>query len=242
MKTLILLHGFLGTPDDFSTWTKSFPKTRVLPLHLSPNLTHASLKKLAENIFVQLQHAGIIQAHFAGYSLGGRVLLELYKLHPEVFESLTLMSSSLGIHEPQEKPPRLKKDQDWAKLLASNPQLFLQKWYEQELFSQFKQMPGFEKRLEIRKKNLTPNHAKLLVDASPAANPDHYDLVSQIQVPVLVLVGELDVKYRNLWSNLIAKLPGFKLKIIANTGHVVHLENPSDTMTEILEFINQELK
>lgn len=242
MKNLILLHGFLGSPKDFLDWSQSFSGFRVLPLHHSLKLQNFSLKNLAKNILEQIEHTGIQKAHFVGYSMGGRILLELYRLRPKIFETLCLLSTNLGLDNESLKKERVQKDQAWAKLLKENPDLFLEKWYSQELFKSLKKMPQFSKTLEERKKNLTPTHAQVLLEASQAVNPNHFDLVGHISVPLLAMVGEFDLKYRNLWDNLIAKWPNLELKVIPNSSHAVHVENPSETIKGIFEFVQKNSK
>ena len=238
-KTLVLIHGFLGSSQDFSQIQKDLSSShRVIALDLPLDLEHFSLKNISKSIYQKLTSLHVQKAIFVGYSMGGRIALELYRNHPEMFEKLVLISASPGIRNEKDRESRLLSDLNWAEVLQADVCAFLEKWYAQDLFKSFREHAGFASHLRIRKNHVSLKHAQMLVEASPATNLDHFDLLGQIQIPVLVLLGEYDLKYQNLWSNLVANLPHIKLKTISHAGHVVHLENSNATANAINNFIN----
>ncbi len=230
MTKLVFLHGFLGHPQEFE-FLKSLEKNfDCVSLDLNQNLGQGSsflLKAQAAYVKNKLEQLGIQKAHFWGYSMGGRVCLELYKNFPEVCLSLTLESVSLGLMDKNERDERFKKDSEWAELITQNPTLFLEKWYEQGIFTGFKKQKDFPIYISLRKKILSSLHAQMIVEASPGANADHFDLINKIKVPVLALVGQFDDKYLQIWGKLIDKHPQIAIEIIKNSGHVIHIENPT---------------
>ena len=69
---------------------------------------------------------------------------------------------------------------------------------------------------------------------------DITDRASQIQVPTLVIAGELDKvePVAVLQSELLARIPHAEMKVIPATGHMSPLESP----TEVAELISYFLK
>jgi 2-succinyl-6-hydroxy-2,4-cyclohexadiene-1-carboxylate synthase len=47
-------------------------------------------------------------------------------------------------------------------------------------------------------------------------------------MPVLVVVGALDEKFTAIAERMTALIPGATLVVVADAGHVVHLEQPGE--------------
>jgi 2-succinyl-6-hydroxy-2,4-cyclohexadiene-1-carboxylate synthase len=244
---LVFLHGFLGNSHEFDSITP-FLKNKfdciTIDLNASPSY---SLKNMAEYVKVTLLNLNIKKAHFWGYSMGGRVLLEFYRNHPEMCLSLTLESTSFGLKDPQERNNRIKMDSDWAHLIQSNTNLFLEKWYSQILFSSFKKHKDYASYRKLREKMVSSSHSQMIMEASPGANMDHFEVIESIKVPTLALVGQNDEKYLQIWGKLIDQNPriaisSIDLKTVENSGHVVHLENPTGATETFLKFTETFLK
>lgn len=236
MPNLVFLHGFLGVPNEFDFLIKSLKKNfNCISINLNKGNSF-DLKSQAEFVKSKLDELGIKKAHFWGYSMGGRVLLEFYKHFHETCESLTVESTSLGLTDSKERKDRMESDSQWAELIQSNPDLFLEKWYSQELFKNFKK--NFAKPKSFAR---LPLHAQMILEASPGANPDHFDVISNISIPVLALVGQFDDKYLQNWGKLIDKPTPITIEIIKNSGHVIHIENPTGALQAFKKFITETL-
>ena len=241
-SNLVFLHGFLGDKNFEFNFLKENLKDKfnihVIDLYKSNSFT---LPQLSEFLFEELKRLQITKAHFWGYSMGGRVLLEFYKKFPDFCQTLILESTSLGLTDDKERLERIKNDETWAKLMDESPDQFLDKWYSQKLFESFKKSPYFAQYLPERKatllKLLSENKAqKVILEASPGKNPSHFELIENIKAPTLVLLGEKDEKYVQNWAKLIDKSPYIAIHIVSNAGHVLHLENPIKALELFLNF------
>jgi 2-succinyl-6-hydroxy-2,4-cyclohexadiene-1-carboxylate synthase len=56
-------------------------------------------------------------------------------------------------------------------------------------------------------------------------------------VPVLVLVGEHDAKFRALGTRLASLLPAASCEVIPGAGHCVHLERPAATADAVARWV-----
>jgi len=196
---IVFLHGFLGTKEDWDpvcSYLKEFSCFRCdLPGH-------------GEEPFSEEFHLKIDAERFVlvGYSMGGRLALQYAAKNPKRVADLILISAHPGLQSEKEKQERQALDAQWAKLLFELPiDEFLSRWYDQSLFHPFK--PDLSMRKKQNKENL-------------AAALMHYSLSKQPRYDVgraLILVGERDLKFRNLHPDCI---------LIPNAGHMAHLENP----------------
>ena len=102
-KTLIVLHGLMGTLDDFAGVVEHFSKKgyRVLvpelPIYTLP-IIKTNVKNLAKFVKNFMSFKNVTQATLIGNSLGGHVSLYITKAFPELVHSLVLTGSS-GLYE-----------------------------------------------------------------------------------------------------------------------------------------------
>ena len=102
-KTIVVLHGLMGTLDDFSGVVKHFSKNGYkvlvpeLPIYTLP-IIKTNIKNLAKFVKKFMEYKNIPQATLLGNSLGGHVCLYMTKAFPELIDSLILAGSS-GLYE-----------------------------------------------------------------------------------------------------------------------------------------------
>ncbi len=190
---LVFLHGFLGNALDWEPLISHLPESHCIAFDLPG---HGD-SPFMEEVVIPLK-----SFHLIGYSMGGRIALQLSKKHPEKIASLTLLSTHPGLCSEKEKHQRNFSDESWAKQLLELPiDEFLKRWYDQPIFKKF--MPAKRERQNI------PALAKSLL---------HFSLSRQTRYEIdQVIVGEYDLKFRSLFQNPI---------IVPEAGHCVHLENP----------------
>lgn len=198
---VVLLHGFLGSSEDWKEVIEHLGgRYQCHPLPLPLDL--ATFPML-------LSQRGIEKCHLVGYSMGGRVALELYHLYPEQITHLTLLAAHIGLEDPVEKKARWAEDLCWIQMLKEYPlEFFLQKWYGAPLFQ------GFTP--PARRGQIDPLfHAALL---------ETHSLSKQTRrIPpknTLLLAGEKDLKYQILYRTIGGAV------VIKNAAHPLHLENP----------------
>jgi pimeloyl-ACP methyl ester carboxylesterase len=67
-----------------------------------------------------------------------------------------------------------------------------------------------------------------------------YDLIDKIQVPTLVMAGEYDMGTPVEKAKRIAeKIPGARLEIIPDAGHICTVEEPETVNSAINGFLNE---
>lgn len=102
-KTIMVLHGLMGTLNDFDGVVEYFSKNgyRVLvpelPIYTLP-IIKTNIKNVASFVKDFMDFKGISNATFLGNSAGGHVALYITKTYPELVDSLVLTGSS-GLYE-----------------------------------------------------------------------------------------------------------------------------------------------
>ena len=72
-----------------------------------------------------------------------------------------------------------------------------------------------------------------------AGRPDSVPLLARIACPVLVLTGELDGPTPPADGRFMAeRIPGARLEIIPQAGHLSNLERPAEFNRALLDFLN----
>ena len=94
---LLILHGLLGSMDNWRNQAKNLSKNRpVYTLDLrnhgnSPHMEGMSYREMYEDVLRVVEHEGIDSFHLLGHSMGGKVSMQLALAHPEKIKSLIVV-------------------------------------------------------------------------------------------------------------------------------------------------------
>ncbi len=96
-KPLLILHGMLGSLDNWHTLSKRFAGSfRVLALDLrnhgrSPHADVLTYDAMAEDLVDFLDHLQVQSAYLLGHSMGGKTAMQLALSHPERVDKLIVV-------------------------------------------------------------------------------------------------------------------------------------------------------
>lgn len=171
-------------------------------------------------------------ASWLGYSMGGRFALHVAVQRPAVVERLVLVSATAGIDDPDERQARRRSDEALAARLEDEGlEPFLRWWLSQALFAS---LPPEAAELGGRLDGSAAGLASSLRRAGTGQQQPLWERLRAIDVPVLVVAGELDVKYRELAHRLERSIgANAAVEVIAGAGHACHLERP-DRFVEVV--------
>jgi 2-succinyl-6-hydroxy-2,4-cyclohexadiene-1-carboxylate synthase len=233
-ETLVLLHGFAGTRH---TWDQV--AARMLPEGYLPLALDLPGHGEAAGVERPITFPGCVEhvlAHsperfaLGGYSLGGRIALQVALGAPERVSRLVLVSTTAGIADAAERAERRDADRLLADELERVPyERFIERWRAQPLFAEdppdVSALAGADHR-----RNRADALAAALRGLGTGEMEPVWDRLSTLEMPVLVVAGERDEKFRALAERLTALLPDARL-LIAPGGHVLPLENPAALAT-----------
>jgi 2-succinyl-6-hydroxy-2,4-cyclohexadiene-1-carboxylate synthase len=235
LQKILLLHGFLGSCEDFKLMIRYLPSSFCylivdLPGHgkstsFSPFLKSYFLKKI-KKIICKHRCIGCL-----GYSLGGRLALELDYRYPFLFKQLMILSSHPGL-DPQKRKKRKKEDFILGKKMTESPSDFLKQWYNAPMFSSL----DSEELIKKRECNDFDQIKKALICFSMGSQRSFWGHILRSKNKYLFLAGEEDIKYRKLYKKLNAKV-----ELIKSASHALILEKPEICANYVLNFFSNPL-
>lgn len=251
---LLFLHGFLGNACDWEVVVSGLGGGyRYLCADLNAlargGPAACSMGRAAGSLLNALDALGVFQCALAGYSMGGRLALYCAIHHPDRFSRVVLESASPGLRSEEERAARCEHDEALAQRLdtAANAfpeerarlfRAFVDWWYDQPLFASLASAP--ERRETLVRKRLGADPAALaalLRGMGVGLQPSLWDDLHTFRTPTLLIVGELDRKYRILAEEMCEACHSMAVETFAGCGHNVHWENPGGYTTALKAFL-----
>ncbi len=244
---LLLLHGFMGNTDDFSMIVPDLGEFCCLmvdlPGHGKTEVNHDAnyqMSNLATALIELLARLNIKQCGLWGYSMGGRIALYLTIYFPEYFSGVVLESASPGLKTQEERDHRIQQDFQLAQKLKSTDLFqFIHQWYRNPLFNSLAQHPDYQKLFARRLNNDPSKLSKSLQYIGLGAQPSLWNHLSQIQIPLILVVGALDTKFIGINRQILSLCPQANLNIVKNSGHNVHFEQPATVKKLIAQLLTR---
>ncbi len=230
---LVLAHGFTQTGRVWNTMDRDLASDhRVTAVDLPG---HGGSSPIAATLPGGSELLGQVggRAAYLGYSMGARFCLHLALARPDLVESLVLISVTAGIEDADERRERRRSDEALARQLDPEPgsgsaavpvEVFLRRWMENPMFAGVGPVEG---GLEERLTNTGPGLASSLRLAGTGTQQPLWADLSRLEMPVLVITGELDPKFTALGGRLTRAIgPNANHRIVRGAGHAPHLQYP----------------
>ncbi len=248
---LLLLHGFTGSSQSWQEHTAVFTQQlQTITIDIlghgrsaCPNDEKAyTIANVAADIITLLDVLNIEKTNLLGYSMGGRLALYLAVFYPERFHTLILESASPGLATAVSRQERIAKDRTLADWIESEGmEAFVERWQKLPLWTSQKQLPA-RKQHTLRQQRLQNNPVGLansLRGMGTGQQASLWSHLSNVQLPALLLVGELDPKFTQINQQMGGQLPQATLNIMQGAGHTIHLERPSTFQQTLLTFLQK---
>ncbi|MEO6603357.1 MAG: alpha/beta fold hydrolase, partial [Polyangiaceae bacterium] len=203
MTTILALHGFTGSPHSWSFLGDSAVHVVAPALVGHAGARDATQLEGFEDEVDRIARfvAAGEPVHVVGYSLGARLALGLALRHPESVARLTLISGHPGLSSDVEQCARRAADLVWIELLISRGvRAFVDAWETQPLWATQTHLPD-SARARRRAERLSHDALGLsrsLRVAGLGVMPNYGERLAELEMPVSVLAGELDLKFSAL--------------------------------------------
>ena len=229
-ESVVLLHGFSGTRRAWDGVIARLDRERYRPLALDlPGHGEAADRERPITFAGCVAHVlARSPERFAlcGYSMGGRVALHVALAAPERVRRLVLVSSTAGIEDPVERARRRDADRRLAQELEELPfDEFVERWRAQPLFAEDPPEVGRLAR-EDQRRNRPDALAAVLREIGTGEMEPLWGRLGELMMPVTVVVGDRDAKFRALGRRMVGLLPDAELIVIPG-GHGLPLEDPA---------------
>ncbi len=242
---VIVLHGFTGSAAAMAPLTERLNGWRRIAVDLvghgrSPSpadLAPYSVEAMADA--VDRLAAGIPDGpcHVVGYSMGGRVALALASAHPQTCRSLTLISATAGIADASQRAERRRADEALADRIDEHGLArFVDEWTHLPMWDSLRaslSSDAWQASIDQRLRSDPTGLANSLRAAGTGSMVPVWDRLADVDVPTLIVCGELDTKFVTIGHDMNNLLPASELVVVAGAGHAAHLEAPDDCAAAI---------
>ncbi|MEI5994001.1 2-succinyl-6-hydroxy-2,4-cyclohexadiene-1-carboxylate synthase [Candidatus Enterococcus mansonii] len=235
--TLVCFHGFTGTSQTFAPVFQEESEWNILGIDL---IGHGNtdcyvhpyryqMECLCQDLALLTEELGLVQFSLLGYSMGARVALGFTQLFPSKIQNLILESGSPGLENVMERLSRQLADERLAGSILNQPiERFVEKWENLSLFKSQKALP-FNVQCGVRQERLSQHPFGLACSLwfmGTGVQSSYWQELPKIKVSILLIVGELDLKFQQIAKNMKERQPNIVIELVKDTGHCVHLEKP----------------
>jgi pimeloyl-ACP methyl ester carboxylesterase len=232
--TVLLIHGH---PFNRSLWRPQIEFLRTRCRVIVPDLrgygetampvgaTETRLEQFAADNLELMNALGIETFVLGGLSMGGQIVLDMYRQAPNRIQALLLADTFAGLDTPERKQMRFT--------IADRIEREGMATYACEELTKMIIPANAE-----REPNLAAHGMEMMVTTPPsgaaaalrgrAQRRDYLPMLRDISIPTLVVVGREDVYTPVvLAEQLVAGIGGAELVVIDGAGHLPNLERPA---------------
>ncbi|MDE3149035.1 MAG: alpha/beta fold hydrolase [Acidobacteriota bacterium] len=202
----------------------------------APDAPVLTMAQLARDVLALLDSLEVSEAFFAGCSIGGYVLLELWRQAPERMRGLAFVCSK---PQPDAEANLGRRAATIAQARAGGTTALFDGMAESLIGGTARQLrPEILAELRARM-TLTPE-AEVAVQAGLATRPDSVPTVGAIMAPVLAIAGGEDTSVTPAEMEAFAAAPGgCEFHELPNAGHFAAYEQPQKVAALLAEWLRQ---
>jgi len=223
--TVIFLHGFTHTGR---SWEPAVSALGERYRALTPDIRGHGAASDSEPVNLEAV-IGDVEAlmpgafTLVGYSMGGRIALHIALALPDRVRRLILVGASPGIADPAERRVRRWADERLAaEIERSTIEEFARRWASNPVLAGQPTWIG-----EDRLRNTPAGLARALRGLGTGALAPLWGRIGELRMPVALVVGERDRKFRAIAEEMAAALTNPELTVVPGAGHAVHVEDPA---------------
>ncbi len=247
---LVLLHGFTGSTESWGALRFALQDHLTLiavdfaghgrssspddPARYSAEWFNDDLETICDKL--DLERTALM-----GYSMGGRFALRFALAHTARVSALILESTSPGIADSAERAARVASDGQLAQSIeADGIEKFVSHWESLSLWASQSDLAE-TMRGALRAQRLE-NDPRGLANSLRGAGAGMMNALSpaemhSIDVPTLLVAGELDAAYVAHAQSMQRSLPEARVHIVPHAGHAVHFEKPAELAATVRQFL-----
>lgn len=238
---LILIHGGAvdsrAWDDQFDEFAKHYRVVRYDLRGTGKSADRTKPHSHTEDLYALMQYLKIPTAYLLGISRGGGFAYDFTLEHPDMVKALILVSSNLSAGVPAyeamfERTTEVGKKsgaaaaaQVWGNDPYQGPQREEARpkvlRIIEDNVARFRNFGGYEP-----------------VQQLSSSDKPRYERLAEIKVPTLVIAGAHDnIDARNNYQRWAKGIPGAKMILFPNSGHLVNIDEPEDFNKAVLEFL-----
>ncbi len=237
--TIVLLHGFTHTGASWQPVIEALgERYRAIAPDIRSHGTAGELEPVAlEPVIGDIAAAVDGPFTLVGYSMGGRIALHVaLALRGQRIERLVLIGASPGLADDGQRAERVASDDALAEEIEALAAArgagaamdeFAHRWASGTPVLAGQPAEVRERVHADRLRNTPVGLARALRGLGTGALPPLWDRLSELSMPVTLIVGERDAKFRAVADEMAAHIPNVSRLTVPGAGHAVHLEAPT---------------
>ena len=175
------------------------------------------------DIAALLDKAGAGKAIVGGLSLGGYMSLAFYRAHPERVAALLIIDTGPGFKKDDARETWNKRAHDTADRFDREGLAVLKSASRERSSVSHRDATGLAR---AARGMLTQRDARVI------------ELLPEIKVPSLVVVGADDTPFLAASDYMAAKIPGAQKVVVPAAGHAVNIDQPQAFIDAVLPFLD----
>jgi 2-succinyl-6-hydroxy-2,4-cyclohexadiene-1-carboxylate synthase len=231
-----LLHGFTQSGQSWREVISMMPSGRrwVVPdlrghgaTRVRPGAPY-TMEACTEDLVRLWDSLGIARSHLVGYSMGGRLALNVAATRPERILSLLTIGAHAGLDE-EAREGRRRGDEALAQRIETDGlEAFVNYWSGLPMFESLERRgPSFVAQVRAaRMENHVAGLAESLRGMGAGAMRPVWNELGRVKVPCTFVAGQLDHGYASSARRLAESVPDGRVVIVQRAGHTVHQERP----------------
>src|SRR4051812_48711707 len=213
---LVLLHGFTQTGRSWRPVVELLASRYRCFAPDLPGHGDAAERRPVSFDAVAAYVAAVRAPAFAlcGYSMGGRLALDAAVRMPARVSRLVLVGASPGLADPAEREGRRRADEQLAaRIEADGLEAFVDAWGAQPLFAgQPRAVADWARAGRLR--NAPAGLAAALRGLGTGVMTPLWDRLGELAMPVTLIAGERDAKFRAIAERMAAAIPQARLVVV----------------------------
>jgi|HubBroStandDraft_1064217.scaffolds.fasta_scaffold254348_2 3-oxoadipate enol-lactonase len=195
-----------------------------------------TMRQLADDILVLLDHLELPEATFAGCSIGGYVLLEMWRRAPQRMSGLAFVCSKA---QPDAETNLAKRTANIAQIRVEGTGTLFDGMAQSLIGATARERhPAIV--AELRAHMTLTAEAAIAVQAGLAARPDSLPTVATIDAPVLAIAGGEDPAITPGEMEAFERAPGgCEFHLLPDAGHFAAYEQPMKVAALLAEWLRQ---
>jgi 2-succinyl-6-hydroxy-2,4-cyclohexadiene-1-carboxylate synthase len=234
----VFVHGFTQTSSSWKPIAARFAADGYeaivvdAPGHGDSTNIRADLRRGAD-MLTALCGLGV----YIGYSLGGRLCMHAALMYPHLVRGLAVIGASPGIADESERAARRSADNKLADhIVDTGVDAFLDEWLARPLFAG---MEIDDEQRADRLRNTAEGLASSLRHAGTGAQGSLWPRLREMNMPVLTMAGELDLKFASIGRQIAASVPQGGSLEVPGAGHAAHLQDPEHVIARLTAWLDE---
>jgi len=170
-----------------------------------------------------LDEIGANRAIVGGLSLGGYMSFAFYRAHPERVSALLIIDTGPGFKKDDARDAWNKRALDTADRFEREGLAVLKSASRERSTASHRDATGLAR---AARGMLTQRDARVI------------ELLPDIKVPALVVVGADDTPFLAASDYMTGKIPGAKKAVIPSAGHAVNIDQPQAFIDAVMPFLD----